>query len=260
MEKVTPLGQGVCVTQHPITNGISDYGLYSNGHINQLGSDALLLGKDYLDNPCMAVIEPGSGFAGRGGVFVITDFDPFRNLNIDEFQNRALLRNVLDWADSFPNKPELVLVNSLSVAKGRQNGGSLASLQEDDGDYLSIGAQYDPSNPEAVISAVIVCSGNALNSTYSSGQLIAVQKCTTIQAKYRVRAVRPDGSYVTIMDNVNASLTDQRYELPLPSAVSDFIDFANGNRVRAELRAASSNRFAGFFRYDLDQMVWQFTR
>jgi hypothetical protein len=85
-------------SQHPITEGVTEFGLYSHGRLDAYGADAKLLGKDASGIPVMLVWDPSSGFTGKGRIFAITDYDLFSDSFIGEYQNRRLWQNVLDWA------------------------------------------------------------------------------------------------------------------------------------------------------------------
>jgi plastocyanin len=155
--------------------------------------------------------------------------------------------------------PEKVVPSAASVLKGTWNSGDLESFVSDDDNYYVVGAQYDPTDPLAVINATVRCDGNASAGSYSSGKLLLIEKCTTTQAKYRVRAIKSSGGFATLLDNVPTGFAESSFDLALPNPVSDFIDAANGNRLRVDTRAASNNKLAGFFIYRIDLLNWVLT-
>jgi hypothetical protein len=165
------------------------------------------------------------------------------------------------WCGSFaPAQTEEVLApNAVVVVKGTYNSGDLGSFVSDDDNYYVVGAAYDPTDPAAVINGTLQLDSNASAPRYTSGDLKVIEKCTTTNAVYRVRAYKTDGSFATLADNVRTALTETTLDNPLPNPVSDFIDAANGNRLRAQIRAASANRLAGFFSYSVDLVNWTLT-
>jgi len=145
------------------------------------------------------------------------------------------------------------------VLKGTYNSGDLTSFLSDDDNYFVVGAAYDPSDPLAVINATVRVIGYANDSAYSSGKFAVIQKTNTTQAKYRVRANKATGGFATLLDGAPTSFSEQLFDNALPSPVSDFVDPSNGNMVSCDLRAASGNRLAGFFRYSIEYAVWKLT-
>jgi hypothetical protein len=157
-----------------------------------------------------------------------------------------------------PAANEIVPVNAFVVVKGTHQSGDVNSFTADDDNYLNVGAQYDPTDPLAVINATVRMDGNASAGSYSSGLFRVKEKCNTTQAKYRVRLFKSNGGFATPVDGVQTAFTETLFEPAIPSPVGDFIDGANGNRVRSETRAATSNKLAGFFRYSIDLAQWEF--
>jgi hypothetical protein len=145
------------------------------------------------------------------------------------------------------------------VLKGQYNAGTLKSLRQDDWDYWVQEAGYDPSDPLAVINSALLCETEAANPAYGSGKVKVVEHTYTEKAKFRMRAIKADGSYVVLADNVPSGFQDVVIERDFPQPVSDFIDEANQNRLRLELRCASSNRSAGFLKHYIDLVEWVLT-
>jgi hypothetical protein len=213
-----------------------------------------------LDTDEMHIYYNGVDFTGPlswaenvsgGGLPQIRCLDLY-NFDNDEFY----------WDDNnlapFSSGPEIVNVNAATVLKGTYNSGTTASFAADDDNYYVVGAQYDPTDPLAVINATVRCDGNASAGSYTSGKVKLIEKCTTTQAKYRVRAIKPGGGFATLMDNVGTQFTESSFDLAL-SPVNDFIDTGNGNRLRVDTRAATNNKLAGFFIYRIDLLLWELT-
>jgi len=147
----------------------------------------------------------------------------------------------------------------VTILKGTYNSGDVNSFTADDDNYYVVGAQYDPTDPLAVINATVRLDGHASASSYSSGEFKITEKCNTTQAKYRVRLVKAAGGFATVVDNVATGFTETTFNSAIPSPVSDFILASDSNRLRTEARAASSNKLAGFFRYSIDLAQWTLT-
>jgi photosystem II stability/assembly factor-like uncharacterized protein len=146
--------------------------------------------------------------------------------------------------------------NEAITLKGTFNSGTLASLAADDDDYWIQGAEYDPTDPLAVINSLLLASTNTDGTTYSQGLVTVIQKSNSTQTKYRIRALRADGGFVILADNIPGSFTETLTQVSLPNPVSDFINAGSGNKMSLEIRNASSNRLAGFFRHSIDLVSW----
>jgi hypothetical protein len=148
---------------------------------------------------------------------------------------------------------------AVQVLKGTYNSGDLNSFVADDDNYYVVGAQYDPTDPLAVINATVQLDTNVASASYASGLFIVIEKTNTTQAKYRIRAVKAAGGFAVLIDNVQTGFSEVTLNPSFPSPVSEFINTADNNRMRVESRAASGNRVAGFFRYSIDFANWQLT-
>jgi hypothetical protein len=228
--------------------------------------------KTYTIGPVYTTIYPASGitidwFYGNEGLWSLTyecrgggfyGFDPPASEIVPQCEE--LLPAIMyftDWATPVPT--ETYFPNNATVVKGSYNSGSLQSFQSVDADYWVQGAAYDPIDPLAVINSVLNTDTNVNSSSYGSGMATVVEKSNNAATKFRVRAMKSNGQWVALADNVNGSLNDVTIATALPTPISDLIDAANGNRMRLEIRNSSNNRLAGFFRHSVNQVKWDLT-
>jgi hypothetical protein len=181
----------------------------------------------------------------------------------DRFWSEA--RYYIGFESDFAFRLEGELLNaiyapdSVAIIKGSLRAGSLASLAADDDDYYVVAAQYDPGDPASFVVSMIWTDAHVQGSQYSSGRVKVVEKTNNRNSVFRIRAHRADGSFVALADNIEGSFQDVLIEAVLPPPISELIDAANGNRMRLELRNASSNRLAGFFQHFVDLAQWELT-
>jgi hypothetical protein len=67
--------------------------------------------------------------------------------------------------------------------------------------------------------------------------------------------MKANGGFVTLAD-VPGTGYYIRIQADFPQPVSDFINGANNNSMRLEIRNSSSNKLAGFFRHSVDLVQW----
>jgi len=155
--------------------------------------------------------------------------------------------------------PQLVLPSSVTTVKGTYVSGSVQSLAAADGDAWLQAAQYDPSDPTAFLNSSFYADGYAAASSYNSAEIAALIRSTSANTTYRIRAMRPDGTWFSAASNVPGSLTYVLIERDVPKPVSQFINSASGNFLRLEIRNSTPNRAGGFFRHYTDLVQWELT-
>jgi hypothetical protein len=146
--------------------------------------------------------------------------------------------------------------NGATIVKGTFISGTVDSLKAEDGDYWVQGAAYDPTDPLAVINSLLYTDTNVSQSSYAVGRIKVAEKTNSANTKFRVRAVKANGGFVMLADNVPGSFTNITIQADFPQPVSDFINGANNNSMRLEIRNSSSNKLAGFFRHSVDLVQW----
>jgi hypothetical protein len=156
-----------------------------------------------------------------------------------------------------PPANEKYYPTAATTLKGTYNSGNLSSFTADDDNYWVQGAQYDPTDPLAVINSTLQADTNVSKTAYSSGKIKVVEKTNTTQAKYRIRAAKAAGGFAVLVDNQPTGFTESTFAPNLPSPISDLIDNTNNKRMRLEIRAASNNKLAGFFRHSIDMTEWE---
>lgn len=207
---------------------------------------------EYYDGEILATNLSWTENVSGGGLPQIRALDLYSNGIDPMYIDDVSLQPVI-------SSPEIVPLDLVAIVKGTYNSGDLASLAADDDNYYVVAAQYDPTDPLAVINSTIRGDGHSAAAGYTSGKLLMIEKCNTTQAKYRIRAVKAAGGFATLVDGVATSFSESVFDSALPPPISDFIDAALGNRLRVEWRAATGNRVAGFFRHSTDQVQWTLT-
>jgi hypothetical protein len=144
------------------------------------------------------------------------------------------------------------------LTKGNLVSGDIYSLRDSDDAYLVVGAQYDPTEPAAFINTAVQVVARVRLQDYSEGVVSGEWHTNAVGAiKYRLRAKKSGGVWVTLVDNVFASGDDVVLESALPHPVSDFVIKGSYDReVWLEGRAAAPNRLAGFYKTYYDAFSW----